>query len=686
MDVHQTLSALLVCTVVLPPGVATAEEAGGARASAVEQEREGTIEEVTVVAERPRFGVEGDIHPVIYDSRAIQSLTVTSLSEVLDELEPELASGRGRRRGPLVVLVNGRPIASFREISNFPPEALEKVEVYPEVAALRFGFRADQKVINFVLRQRFRATTARINGGGSTDGGGESAESDFGYLHIRRGGWLNVNLGLKAAKPLHDSDRSVVVNRSAEPSSLVGNLFGVAGGELDPDLSALAGSQVLSATLPSDTSSLSLMDLLSSANETGTFDESATRTLVPAQDSQTFSATYTLPVTERVSATVSADYARGNAESELGLADITYVVPMSHPRSPFANDVIVSRGYVLPLHRDQDSTSLNANATFAGALRGWSWTWLNAYSRSDRDVRTDRGLLAAEYLDAIASGNAGVDPFAGPSARTLDRDRDQTGVLDFSTRVLVRGVLADTARGPVRTSASVAWLRSDRDTESTAAGRLPQTNLRRRQYEARLNVDVPVFDVERWGRFSANVNAELVDYSDFGQLDALGGGFTWRLNRSVRISGSYTHEEGAPTAAQLGDAVSRVPNRRVFDFVSGESADVIVVTGGNPQLVADNRRVFSVSSRFEPFDAHDLSLTVDYVDTDIDSPVLSFPSPSPEIEVAFPLRFARDATGRLVEFDTRPINLHAERRKEVRLAVRYARTIRSQSPADRAGK
>ncbi|WP_333951731.1 hypothetical protein [Sphingomonas aerolata] len=59
-----------------------------------------------------------------------------------------------------MVLLNGRRISSFSEIRDIPTEAIQRVEILPEEVALKYGYRADQKVVNFVLRRRFRAVTA----------------------------------------------------------------------------------------------------------------------------------------------------------------------------------------------------------------------------------------------------------------------------------------------------------------------------------------------------------------------------------------------------------------------------------------------------------------------------------------------------------------------------------------------
>ena len=66
---------------------------------------------------------------------------------------------RPRRAARPVVLLNGQRIAGFGEIRELPPEAIERVDILPEETALNYGYRADQRVINIVLKENFRAVT-----------------------------------------------------------------------------------------------------------------------------------------------------------------------------------------------------------------------------------------------------------------------------------------------------------------------------------------------------------------------------------------------------------------------------------------------------------------------------------------------------------------------------------------------
>ena len=123
-----------------------------------EEEGEEAEPDVVVTARREPGKVIGDIPPDQQLSPAdIRSYGVSSVSDLLTELAPQTTSGRG---GSPVILLNGRRIAGFQEIRDLPTEAIQRVDIFPEEVALKYGYRADQKVVNFVLRPRFRSLAA----------------------------------------------------------------------------------------------------------------------------------------------------------------------------------------------------------------------------------------------------------------------------------------------------------------------------------------------------------------------------------------------------------------------------------------------------------------------------------------------------------------------------------------------
>ena len=207
---------------LLAQEAAPAEEAQapapGVDASDPDYVEEEDGEEIVVTGQRQRGSVIGDIEPeVVFNRRDIRSFGAGTLSELLDAIAPQTSSGRGRGGERPVVLLNGQRISGFREIRGIPPEAIIRMEVLPEEVALKYGYRADQRVVNFVTRRRFNAVTAEAEYGQATDGGRSTYELDANILRIDQAGRWNIDAEYERSDPLRESERDVIL---ADPNPL----------------------------------------------------------------------------------------------------------------------------------------------------------------------------------------------------------------------------------------------------------------------------------------------------------------------------------------------------------------------------------------------------------------------------------------------------------------------------------
>jgi hypothetical protein len=197
------------------PADAPAAQAAGPDDAEADLDEDGG-ETIVVTGQRQRGAVIGDIPPEVqFDRREIRALGAGSLTELLDAIAPQTRSGRGRGDGGRpVILLNGRRISGFSEIRDIPPEAIARIDVMPEEVALKYGYRADQRVVNFVLRRRFDAYTTEVQGGLATAGGRESYGAELNYLQIDEAGRINLGAEYRRAEPLFESERDIV---QAEP-------------------------------------------------------------------------------------------------------------------------------------------------------------------------------------------------------------------------------------------------------------------------------------------------------------------------------------------------------------------------------------------------------------------------------------------------------------------------------------
>lgn len=129
--------------------------------------------EIVVTAKRARGRVFSTIEPArTLNAIDLRAYGATTVSDLVRALGDEASSSRvtGNRR-PLLLL-NGRRITSFEEIALYPSEAIERMEVFPEAAALEYGYPPDQKVVNLVTFKFFSQESARTAISRTTSGGG----------------------------------------------------------------------------------------------------------------------------------------------------------------------------------------------------------------------------------------------------------------------------------------------------------------------------------------------------------------------------------------------------------------------------------------------------------------------------------------------------------------------------------
>lgn len=185
------LAGLTVPGPVLAAAATTAEQASRPRTPPVSEQT------VVVTATRERGSIPVDVEPVItVDASEIASYGVSNLGELLQALEPQTGSARGRGGGPPVILLNGRRISGFAELRFVPPEAIQRVEIFPEDVAVVFGFAPDQRVVNFVLRAGFRAVSAELGTGREANGNRTLGDVEGTLFRVDANGRSLVNVEL----------------------------------------------------------------------------------------------------------------------------------------------------------------------------------------------------------------------------------------------------------------------------------------------------------------------------------------------------------------------------------------------------------------------------------------------------------------------------------------------------------
>lgn len=653
----------------------------------VTEAAEAPTEEIVVTAGRPRGSVVSDIQADVTLSPAdIRAYGASSLADLLQQLSPQTRSGRGRGGDAPVVLINGRRVSGFAEIRNIPPEAIQRVDVLPEEAALAYGYRADQRVVNFVLRDQFRAFTGEVEVGGPTAGGRRELELDGSILRLDGDSRVLIDAEVTVGTALLESSRSILQGEQAEPFAIDGNVVGLSpGAEIDPALSALAGGQVTVAAVPPSAASRppTLGEFAAGANQPNVTDVGRFRTLIPETSQIGAGASITRPVADRVQLTLSARAETSSSESRLGLANTDLLLPAGNPFSPFGPDVrLIGLGSAPgPLLSDRDSWSGRLAAALNGDIAGWRWSLTASHDHEQVRTLTDRSIDLAGVQSRLDALDPSFNPFAPNAVNgpvVVDRATSNT---DRSlVEAVANGRLADLPAGGLSGTFSLILDNRDLVSNTSRNGVGFGADLRRTQIGGQGSIDVPLTSRRREvlsaiGDLSLNANAGVDRLSDFGSLTRWGTGLTWRPIPALQLIGSYSQEEGAPTIQQLGNPLIATPNVRVFDFVTGETVEITRIDGGNPGLGADRRQVWKLGGRLNPIPETDLSLQADYVRSRITGPIAAFPTATAEIEAAFPNRFQRDADGRLLQIDSRPVNFANSNRSELRWGINFSERL-----------
>lgn len=200
------LAAAALCIALPSPAMAEQPQPAAEESPVLEE-----AGEIVVTAPRVEGSVETDVPPdLVLDGAAIESYGASTVSDLLTALSTQTRTGRGRAGGAPVVLLNGRRISGFAEIRDLPSEAILRVETFPEEVALRYGFSADQRVVNFILKKDFAAWTGEVEYGGPTNGARSEAELQATWLKIQDKGRINLSAEYDRDSAILESERGII--------------------------------------------------------------------------------------------------------------------------------------------------------------------------------------------------------------------------------------------------------------------------------------------------------------------------------------------------------------------------------------------------------------------------------------------------------------------------------------------
>ncbi|MFP5456325.1 MAG: TonB-dependent receptor, partial [Alphaproteobacteria bacterium] len=360
-------------------------------------------------------------------------------------------------------------------------------------------------------------------------------------------------------------------------------------------------------------------------------------------------------------------------------------LPASNPFSPFGTDVSLLR-YLGDDPLTQASSGWTGHLGFSldKDVAKWKLSLTGNYDHVVSRTQTWRGYDLSNLQGAILAGNASVNPF-GPisggylDSRIVDRARSTSDSGDI--QLVANGPLLDLPAGPLNASFKGGFSALGLDSRSTRSGLVSAADLSRTDVNGRVSFDLPLTSrrndvLPAIGDLSINVNAAVDRYSDFGALGAYGYGTTWKPRDGISLIFSMTHDRSAPSVQQLGNPQVLTPDVRTYDYLRGVTVDIAQLGGGNPDLLADRRRVMKLGLTLKPF-REDVTLSADYVHSRIRNAIAGFPEPTPAIAAAFADRFIRDEDGDLIRIDARAVNFDRQEQSQLRWGMTFTKRLKT---------
>ena len=640
--------------------------------------------EIVVTAERIRGSVDTDVPPVEELNEAdIAAVGASSLTDLVAAVAPQANSGRGRGGGMPIILLNGQRLSGFRELRDLPPEAIRQVQIFPEEVALKYGFRPDQRVINFILKDNFASFATEIEHAQPEDGGFGSNEFEATLTRIGSKTRFNLDIELERSTALTESERDLI----GSGGSLLargGNVSGLGpNGEIAPALSVLARSRVTQAGIPLGITNPSLSQFATTANRLNDSNIGDVRTLLPRTERLEVNGTWSKSLGPQTVLSLNANYALNGSESLLGLPGTSFVLPGNSPFSPFGQDVTISRYFDAPrpLERESETHVFQTSSTFNHALGSWRWTVTGNYARTANQTRTTRNADFTALRAGVLAGT--VSPFApdfGANLLFLAPDLASSLNQNMDVRSTLAGTALKLPAGDVQMTFASGFTRQMLDSETWRSSVTNDVALRRNIMNHSVNAELPLTNRDfglgsAIGEWAINGNIGYSDLSDFGQLLDYGAGLRWAPARNLTFQASITGDENAPGIGQLGNPTLVTPNVATYDFTRGESLFINVITGGNHALIGEKRRDLILNANWTPKFIKDFALQFSYFKNNSRNTAAALPLLTPEIEAAFASRVVRDVDGRLVSIDQRPVNFDRETSQRFRWGFNVSGSI-----------
>jgi hypothetical protein len=319
---------------------------------------------------------------------------------------------------------------------------------------------------------------------------------------------------------------------------------------------------------------------------------------------------------------------------------------------------------LLPLQESTPTRTARIAGQLTGEWRDFVWGATAYFLHTASTSTSDTGVGAAGYalVDHTASGF-------------------DSGNLQISSS----GPAGWLPAGPVIANFKVALQYQGLNSRDAYPGQAPAaSNLVRTVRSASVNASLPIASRDRGvlpalGELSATFNGALDGVSNFGTLVSSSYGLDWKPLGKVHLDAIYTDHRTAPTVQQLRAPPVYAANVETYDYLTGQTAYVTEITGGNDSLAATDSRQGSFGLSLGPFIGK-TEFLAHYEQSRTRNAIGALPPTTAAVELAFLDRFFRDADGNLIEIDDRWVNLARERSNDVKWGLNVWIPLGESSP------
>jgi iron complex outermembrane receptor protein len=619
-----------------------------------------------------RVDVEGISPVVVLDREKIERTGATTVTELFRYIiynsagiiNETLVQGtapasasidlRGLGANRTLVLVNGRRLpvfpfaqggsssqsdgASFVDINLIPLGAIERVEILKDGASAIYGSDAIAGVVNFILRKDYEGVEISFDLGSTDEGDGGEGHLTFTAGMADERANLTLTFDHMQRNPVWARDRSFsesangpIDNRSR--SGNPGTIVNLNTGSLSPDPRCPPGSVSGPFCL---------------------YDFAPWVTLIPEVKRTSVAANGSFEINEGLSAFASAMFMSSDSERDIAPVGIPpeLFVGADNPNNIYpGSDLLVAYRFLeLGPRRDRFETdTYNIVGGLNGTFNDWDWELGAGTGQVDTSIIGVNGYATLDSMQAEVD-NGTLNPFGDspdfdPESVMYTTRRRGKSTLDFAD-LKATGDILEMTHGYLSAAVGAEYRKEEYSDETdplTASGAVMGIGGVSGEGDRTVFAAYAEFAVPLYTGLELQLAGRYDDYDDFGDTVNPKLGLRWQPRSNLLFRASAGTGFKAPSLPELYSGDIRLFDS-VFDPVTGAPAEVNVISGGSPDLDAEESNNYNLGMVWDINNAWDLSL--DYWRIDNDDAV-STPSAQFFVnnESAYPDNVIRDENG-----------------------------------------